>query len=170
VLFRSPTDHEDVIEDNARERFGPDYGNAAERATALKAGLVDAQGKITNRGWEQLNKDISTLESNALAWLRKTFISASDHGHGSDGDLIGGLSFNPRSAKQARNIYYGAREGRQERIDFTDTSHGDFAGSDGAWKGVSHFGQDVLGGHITFFDIQPPKALKTAEEAADRDR
>jgi len=165
--FAVTTDHEDVIKDNARERFGPDYGDAKDRAAMMKAGLVDAQGKITDRGWEQLNKDISTLERNALAWLRKTFISASDQGHGSDGDLIGGLSFNPRSVKQAQNIYMGAREGRQERIDFSDTGYGDFAGS-GAWNGVSNFGQDVLGGNITFFDIQPPEAIEIAEETTDK--
>jgi hypothetical protein len=165
--FAIHTDHQDVIESNAREHFGLDYGDAKDRAKMMKAGFVGHQGEITDRGWEQLNKDISTLERNALAWLRKTFISASDQGHGSDGDLFGGLSFDPRSVKQARNIYYGAREGRQERIDFTDTSHGDFAGS-GAWKGVSDFGQDVLGGHITFFDIQPPEAMEVAEATVDR--
>ncbi|HSX23422.1 MAG TPA: hypothetical protein VLE97_11665 [Gaiellaceae bacterium] len=166
--FAIHTDHEDVIKDNASDRFGTDYGDAADRNRAVKAGLVDARGKITDRGWEQLNKDIRVLENNALTWLRKTFGHASDQGHGSDGDLIGSVSFDPRSVKQARNIYYGAREGRQERIDFTDTGHGDFAGSGGAWKGVSSFGQDLLGGHITFFDIQPPEAIEVAEAAVDR--
>jgi hypothetical protein len=165
--FAVHIDHEDVIKDNARERFGPDYGDAAERDKAMKAGLVDAQGKITDRGWELLNKDSRILENNALTWLRKTFGRASDQGHDSSGDLIGGLSFNPRSVKQAHNIYLGAREGRQERIDFSDTGYGDFAGS-GAWKGVSNFGQDVLGGHITFFDVQPPEAIQIAEETTDR--
>jgi hypothetical protein len=166
--FAIHTDHQGVIEDNARDRFGPNYGDAKDRAKMMKAGLVDAEGKITDRGWEQLNKDIRVLEDNALGWLRKTFGRASDQGHDSSGDLIGGLSFDPRSVKQARNIYYGAREGRQERIDFTDTGHGDFAGSGGAWKGVSAFGQDVLGGHITFFDVQPSGAIEIAEETVDR--
>jgi hypothetical protein len=161
--FSVHTDHEDVINDNARERFGPDYGDATERAKRMKAGLVDAQGKITDRGWEQLNKDVRTLENNALAWLRKTFGRASDQGHDSYGDLIGGLSFDPRSSKHAHNIVMG----KDERIDFSDASYGDFARS-GAWKGVSTFGQDVLGGHITFFDIQPPEAFEIAEETADR--
>lgn len=160
--FSVHTDHEDVIKDNARDRFGPDYGDAAERAKRMKAGLVDAQGKITDRGWEQLNKDVSTLERNALAWLRKTFGRVSDQGH-SDGDLIGGLSFDPRSPAQAYNIVMG----KGERVDFSDASYGDFARS-GAWDGVSIFGQDVLGGHITFFDIQPPEAFEIAEETADR--
>lgn len=165
--FAIHTDHEDVIKDNARERFGPDYGDPKDRAKALKTGFVDAQGKITDRGWEQLNKDFRTLENNALAWLRKTFGRASDQGHDSSGDLIGSLSFDPRSVKQARNIYMGSQEGAQERIDFNDASYGDFAGS-GAWKGVSDFGQQVLGGHITFFDVQPREALVTAEETVDR--
>jgi hypothetical protein len=161
--FSVHTDHEDVIKDNARERFGPDYGDSAERAKRMKAGLVDAQGKITDRGWEQLNKDFRTLENNALAWLRKTFGRASDQGHDSYGDLIGGLSFDPRSSKHAHNIVVG----KNERIDFNDASYGDFARS-GAWKGVSTFGQNILGGHITFFDIQPPDAFEIAEETADR--
>jgi hypothetical protein len=105
-----------------------------------------------------------------LGWLRKTFGRASDQGHDSTGDLIGGLSFDPRSVKHARNIYMGAREGRQERVDFSDTSYGDFAGSDGAWKGISNFGQDVLSGHITFFDIQPREAIGTAEKTVERVR
>lgn len=161
--FAIHTDNQGVIEDNARDRFGPDYGDAAERTKAMKAGLVDAQGKITERGWEQLNKDIRRLEDNALGWLRKTFGRAADQGHDSTGDLIGSVSFDPRSVKQARNIYMGA----QERIDFSDTGYGDFAGS-GAWKGVSRFGQDVLGGHITFFDVQPPEAIEIAEATVDR--
>jgi len=161
--FAIHTDHQDVIEENAREHFGPDYGDAADRAKAMRAGLVDAKGKITDRGWEQLNKDIRTLEGNALGWLRKTFGRASDQGHDSYGDLIGSTSFDPHNATQAHNVVMG----KSERIDFSDASYGDFARS-GAWKGVSPFGQSVLGGHITFFDIQPPEAIDIAEETADK--
>ncbi len=161
--FAIHTDHEDVIKDNARDHFGPDYGDAAERAKMMKAGLVDATGKITDRGWEVLNKDFRTLETNALTWLRKIFGRASDQGHDSSGDLIGSVSFNPRNATQAHNVVVG----KNERVDFSDASYGDFARS-GAWKGVSNFGQSVLGGHITFFDIQPPEAFEIAEETADK--
>lgn len=161
--FAIHTDHEDVIKDNAREHFGPDYGEAADRAKTMKAGLVDATGKITDRGWAVLNKDFKTLENNSLSWLRKVFGRASDQGHDSSGDLIGSTSFNPRNATQAHNLVVG----KNERVDFSDASYGDFARS-GAWKGVSPFGQSVLGGHITFFDIQPPEALEIAEETADK--
>lgn len=161
--FAIHTDHEDVIKDNAREHFGPDYGDAADRAKALKGGLIDAEGEITRHGWEVLNKDFRTLENNSLAWLRKVFGRASDQGHDSSGDLIGSISFNPRNATQAHNIVVG----KNERVDFSDASYGDFARS-GAWKGVSNFGQSVLGGHITFFDIQPPEAFEIAEETADK--
>ena len=160
--FAIHTDHEDVVADNAREHFGPDYGDAADRAKQMKAGLVDGKGKITDRGWEQLNKDIRTLEGNALSWLRKIFGRASDQGHDSYGDLIGGTSFNPRNATQAHNIVMG----KNERVDFSDASYGDFARR-GAWKGISDFGQSVLGGQITFFDIDPG-ALEIAEETADK--
>ena len=165
--FAIHTDHEDVTKDNARERFGTNYGDAKDRAKRMKEGLVDAEGEITRRGWDQLQKDIRTLENNALAWLRKTFSGVRDEGHDAYGDVIGGLSFDPLAVDQARNIYYGAREGRQERIDFNDSGHGDFAGSAGAWKGVSTFGQELLGGHITFFDVDK-NALDIAEETADR--
>ena len=161
--FAISTDHQDVIEENARERFGPDYGDAKDRARVMKVGLVDAAGKITNRGWEQLNKDIRQLEENALGWLRKVFGRASDQGHDSHGDLIGGLSFDPRLPKHADNIVVG----KNERIDFNDATYGDFAKSSGAWKGISKFGQEVLGGQITFFDIEPLAFLR-AEETADR--
>jgi hypothetical protein len=95
--------------------------------------------------------------------LGRIFGRASDQGHDASGGLIGSLSFNPRNATQAHNIVVG----KNERVDFNDASYGDFARS-GAWKGVSSFGQDVLGGHITFFDIQPPDAFEIAEETADK--
>lgn len=160
--FDIHTDHESVVEDNARERFGPDYGDAADRAKRLKEGLVDEQGKITRRGWDLLNKDIATLERNGLAWLRKTFGNASDQGHDAQGGLIGSVSFDPLNVAHARNILMG----KNERIDFNDSSFGDFARE--AWKGVSDFGQEVLGGSINFFDIEPPNALEIAEETTDR--
>lgn len=161
--FAIHTDHQDVIEDNAKERFGTNYGDAKERAKRMKAGLVDAEGEITDEGWEQLNKDMGVLEDNALAWLRKIFGRASDQGHDSQGDLIGGLSFDPRSPVHAYNIVMG----KDERIDFSDASYGDFARSGNAWKGVSTFGQELLGGQISFFDIQPPEAFEIAEETND---
>lgn len=164
--FAIHIDDQGSIEDNARDRFGPD-GDPKDVAKMSKVGFIDAEGKITDRGWEQLNKDIRKLEHNAMGWLRNIFGRASDQGHDSTGDLIGDLSFDPRSIKHARNIYMAASEGRQERVDFNDASYGDFAGS-AAWKGVSNFGQDVLGGGITFFDIQPREALETAEETVDR--
>jgi hypothetical protein len=159
--FDIHTDHEDVVEDNARERFGPDYGDAADRAKRVKEGLVDEQGKITKRGWELLNKDIAALERNALGWLRKTFGNASDQGHDAQGGLIGSVSFDPLNVSHARNILMG----KNERIDFSDSSYGDFARE--AWKGVSTFGQEVLGGSINFFDIDQ-NALDIAEETVDR--
>ena len=159
--FDIHTDHEDVVEDNARERFGTNYGDAAERAKQMKAGLVDDQGKITKRGWELLNKDIATLERNGLAWLRKTFGNASDQGHDAQGGLIGSVSFDPLNVAHARNILMG----KNERIDFSDSSFGDFARD--AWKGVSTFGQEVLGGSINFFDVDQ-NALDIAEETTDR--
>ena len=160
--FAVHTDHEDVIRDNAREHFGLSYGDAEDRAKALKAGLIDAKAEITSHGWDQLNKDIRVLEGNALAWLRKIFGRARDEGHDSQGDLIGAVWFNPRKATQAENLVMG----KNERIDFSDSSYGDFAGK-GAWKGVSNFGKSVLGGHITFFDVDP-SALEIAEETADK--
>ncbi len=163
--FTIHTDHQDLIEDNARDRFGHD-GNAAERAKQLKAGFIDARGTITDRGWKQLVKDMRVLEDNGLFWLKKVFEHAREEGHDASGDLIGSITFDPWSPVQADNLIAG----RNERIDFSDTTYGDFAKSRDSWKGVSPFGQSLLGGSINFFDIQPPEADDIVEEAAERRR
>lgn len=153
---------EDIVESNAEEHYGPKYGNPADRAEAMREGLVDAKGEITHKGWEQLNEDISQLERNSMTWLRKTFESARDEGHG-DEELVGTFWFDPKNLKQAEMLLMGVND----RIDMSDSSYGDLA--DTVWKGVSPFGQSVLGGSITFNDI-PPDALDEADETAERVR
>ena len=46
--FAISTYDESHIEDNAEERFGLRYGDAADRADMMSLGLVDAKGKITD--------------------------------------------------------------------------------------------------------------------------
>lgn len=84
-----------------------------------------------------------------MTWLRKTFNSARDEGHGGHfGDeLIGTFWFDTGKVNQAEMLMMGL----DDRIDMTDTSFGDLGNT--AWKGVSDFGADVLGGSINFFDI-----------------
>ena len=77
--------------------------------------------------------------------------------------LIGTFWFDPKKLKQAEMLLTGVNE----RIDMVDTGFGDLG--DTAWKGVSTFGQDVLGGAINFFDI-PKDALDEADETAERVR
>jgi len=148
-----------VVEENAEEHFGPKDGDPEDRATAMKAGLVDADGKITKKGWDQLNKDIGVLERNSMAWLRKTFNSARDEGHGDD-ELIGTFWYDTGKVNQAEMLVMGIRE----RIDMSDSSYGDLA--DSVWKGVSSFGQGTLGGAISFSDV-PQDAYDEAEAVAD---
>lgn len=162
--FAIHTDHEDVIDDNARGLIDPHYGDPELAAEWIRKGLVrdgNQREVITAAGWELLSKDVSTLERNSLAWLRKKFPTVRVEGHDSYSDLIGTLWFDPKKVSHAEIISLGI-EGN-ERIDMTDSSYGDLANS--VWKGVSRFGQAVLGGHITFFAVDKG-ALEVAEETA----
>lgn len=62
--------------------------------------LVEADGTITPAGWEKLTRDVLKVESNALAWLRKTFLGARDDGHDTAGDLVGSLFYDPSDTRQ----------------------------------------------------------------------
>lgn len=146
--FAISTYDERQIESNAEERFSPRYGDADDRAKALKAKLIDSKGKITAHGWEVLNKDVLLLEHNSMAWLKKTFVSARDEGHDSHGDLAGTFFFDPSNENQVRLVEMG----ENERIDMTDGSYGDLSHT--VFKGVSSFGEALLGGRITFYDVK----------------
>ena len=144
-------DPQDVIEENAREKVDdPEWFKHAS-----KEGVVTEAGDITDHGWEILNKDIGRIEQNALRWLRQKFEGVRDEGHGGHGgdELIGTFWFDPLNPDQAHLIELAADTGRQERIDMTDASYGDFANT--AFDGVSDFGASVLGGSITFFNVEP---------------
>ncbi len=58
AAFNIHTAHQDVIESNAEEKFGPQYGDPADRAQAMAAGMVNAHGEITMAGWA-----VSTMTS-----------------------------------------------------------------------------------------------------------
>jgi len=139
-------DHEGVIKDNAHERFSTSYGDPDERAKFIKLGFIkdDDDGTISGEGWDQLVMDIYELEGNSLAWLAKTFSYAKDDGHDSLGDLVGRFWWSPTNRSQLETLEIGLRE----RIDMSDSGYGDLANS--VWKGVSDFGQSVLGGAINF--------------------
>jgi len=127
--------------------------------------MVDREGEITPKGWDQLNDDVDRLENNSLAWLRRKFKGVRDEGHGQYDDLIGTLWFDPTNLEQANLIDLAADTGANERIDMVDSSYGDLA--DTAFDGVSWFGSFVLGGHVTFFDVKP-EDMEIVQETMDR--
>src|SRR5271157_5349543 len=107
AYFNIHTDHQDVIEDNARDKFGS-YGDPADRAQAMQGGFIDANGEITPHGWDVLNDDIIKLEGNALKWMRKNFESVRDDGHDSyDDDLVGAVWYDTTKRKQIDLIATG---------------------------------------------------------------
>lgn len=142
-----------MIEDNANSRFSQRWGDPADREHAMKDGMVDAEGEITQAGWDQLADDITRIERNSMAWMRKKFINARDDGHDKHDDLIGSFWFDPTDYEQSRIVELASDTGRQERIDMVDVSYGDLG--DSAFDGISDFGASVLGGAIYFFDVKP---------------
>lgn len=160
--FEVSIEHQDVIADNVRDRFSDP---SPERDDAIREDLIDANAEITEHGWEQLNEDILRLETNATRWLRETFNGVRVDGHDSTDTLVGSIWFNPYDTKQAELIELASPSpGRSERIDMVDRSYGDLA--DTVFKGVSDFGQSVLGGQITFFGV-PPEAWAVIEGAVE---
>ena len=158
--FAIGTYDQNLIESNAEEDFGLKYGHPKARQEAIQLGLINPKGNITPKGWDLLNKDMDRLESNSLAWLRKHFQSVSDQGH-SGNELVGSFWFDDENPDQAEIIEMGTAE----RIDMSDSSYGSLANY--VWKGVSDFGASVLGGAISFFDIDKD-VLERVEETADR--
>lgn len=156
------------IEDNAWERFGPKWGEKEHRDRAMQDGLVDAEGKITQKGWDLIGDDSWQLEDNAMKWMRKTFRSAQDQGHDQHGDLVGSFTFDPTNPDHAWLVELASPSpGRNERIDMTDASYGDLAHT--AFDGVSDFGASVLGGAITFFDVKP-EDMEAIEQTLEAER
>ena len=142
AMFDISTYPQHLIEECARERFAePLLQDICQQFQSL--GLIDAKGNITKSGWEILSDDCGTLERNSMRWLRQKFVSAVDHGHVDDA-LVGTVTFNPRSSTQRNLIEIG----ENERIDMTDSSYGDLAKT--VMRGVSEFGEMVLGGGIQF--------------------
>lgn len=166
--FAIGSDSQDLIEENVRERFGSKYGDPKDRARAIREGWIDAQGEITNDGWDLLNDDTAQIERNALAWMSKKFLNARDEGHDKYDDLVGTFWFDPTDPEQAQLIELAADTGRQERIDVVDASYGDLART--AFKLVSDFGSSVLGGSITFFGVSPEDMETIEETLATRKR
>jgi len=149
-----------LVEENAEDTFGPRHGDPEDRRKAMRAGYVDAQGKITEKGWDVLNDDISKLERNSLAWLREKFKVVRDEGHDQHDDLVGSLWFDLGDETQVGLIELGVHE----RIDMVDTSYGDLGNS--VWKGTSPF-SSVLGGAINFtLDQQTEDEVEEAVQRA----
>lgn len=137
--FAISTWAEDVIRSAAEEL------SRSELARAVRAGYMKNDYTITRKGWNKLNEDLIRLETNALSWLKAKFYGAEDHGHNDYGELVGSVWFDEKDPEQTELIDLG----ELERIDMIDTSFGDLA--DSVWKGVSWFGQGLLGGQINFY-------------------
>ncbi len=161
---------QDIIEENARDKFEDTRHNPEFKREALAAGLMDNSGQVTQKGWDLLNNDIARIEKNSMAWLRQKFTSVRDEGHGGHGgdELIGTFWFDPSNPEHARLIELAADTGRQERIDMVDLTYGDLANT--ALNGVSDFGASVLGGQITFFAVKPEdmEAIEQTLEHANK--
>lgn len=155
---------QDLIEENARDKFEDVQYNPKFKREALAAGLMDNSGQVTQKGWDLLNDDIARIEKNSMAWLRQKFISARDEGHGGHGgeELIGTFWFDPTNPDHAYLVNLAAPGA--ERIDMVDTSYGDLGNT--AFDGVSDFGASVLGGAINFFDIKP-EDMETIQETLE---
>lgn len=137
------------VQDNATERFGADYGDPDLRASFIRSGLItkNRDATITSKGWEQLVRDDRQIETNALAWLRKTFVHARDDGHDRNGDLVGSFWWTPAKKSQLEELEIGINE----RIDFSDASYGSFYKT--AFTKVSRFGANILDGQIGFEQV-----------------
>jgi hypothetical protein len=153
---------EGVIEDNTRELMSsPEW-----RGEMVHDGFVTKDGEITRKGWDQLNADIVKVERNSLSWLRRTFNHVRDDGHSSHDELVGSFWFDPTDYNHAWLVELASPSpGRSERIDMVDSSYGDLASY--ALNGISRFGESVLGGQITFFDVQP-EDWETIENTVER--
>jgi len=162
--FAITVSDERTIEDWSRERFG----DPQDRKRAMSAGLVDAEGGVTDAGWKQLTDDIIELERNSLAWMRGKFLRVRDEGYDQYNDSVGSFAFDPTDPEQAWLVELASPSpGRSERIDMTDASYGDL--SDSVWKGVSDFGSMVLTGHITFHDVKP-EDMEIIEQTLEGER
>lgn len=140
MRFAIDFDPEDVIEANAEDNFG-ESAPEEDRKKARKRGFVTATGKITQKGWDQLNRDILKIESNVVEWMNKLFVRAYVHGHDSE-SLAGIVEYDDADTIQRELI----REGK-DGIHFADLSYGKYP--EFAFKGTSGFSV-VIDGRLFF--------------------
>lgn len=132
--FAIVTDPQNVIEQNFEERRGREP-NAKE--------------------WEQINKDVVTVEKNAVAYLNKVLGKVRDEGHSGD-DLIGSV-WCPWTNKKGLEIIWTNREeeGHQDLSNEEDNAF---------FKGVSKVGTDAFGASFNFFNIEPEDMERLEQE------
>jgi hypothetical protein len=125
--FAIITPDEFVIEDNFRDRRGK---------------------KPDEKEWEQINKDVATIEKNALAYLKKVIGEVRDEGHGGPDMALGGSCWCRWSNNKGLELIYTNRdeEGHQDLSSEEDSA---------IFKGVSEVGLDALDASIEFFSIEP---------------
>jgi hypothetical protein len=150
------------MDENAREKFGPDYGDPIDRKELLKKGLIDKNGEITSAGWDIIGEVIDRLEDNILGWLKKKFVKVSDV-YSVDNELNASVEFDAGDPDQVEHILLGINE----RIDLTDSSYGDLAGV--AWRGISHPLSYVIDGWGNF-ELRDPGLAEKLETRLEWER
>jgi len=127
---------EDVIERNFEERFGR---------------------YPTSDDWDQLNKDILTVERNGLKYLKKVLDFARGEGHDSTDDLVGSCSVKWSNKKGLETIYEHSEDAMYPHELSRDEESVMI-------RGVSKLGISALDVRLYFYDIDIDDAERLDEE------
>jgi len=137
VGFAIVTLDEGTIEDNAQDSLGRE---------------------LTKDEWEDITKDLSTQEYNALEFIKENIDDARDEGHGghTGDELIGTAWYDDDDEKQRDFVMF-----REDSADYPDMNVGETILN----KGLSKIGEEVLSDSIDirFFDI-PKEDIEAWED------
>jgi len=127
------------------EEFECGFSITTSSEYVLKENFIERRGREPNdEEWEQINKDVSIAECNALRYIREKLGNACDEGHCGDGDLIGSCwtKWENRDALELIVRYH---------VDYGQEI--DLPGDPilNAYKDVSEVGMDAFDVRISFF-------------------
>ena len=125
VGFAIVTPHEDLIEDNALDKF---------------------DRELTSEDWDTLNGDISKLEGNAFKYLEEKIHSVRDEGH-DENDLVGTAWYDTDNSDMVDFIMGNSLQAENTEHEYDP--RGVF------YEGLSEIGKDLLADTVRFefFDI-----------------
>ena len=153
--FAVSTTGQEMIEENARERCSED---TEDREQWAAAGLVTPpNGEITAAGWEQINKDVETLENNGVKFLERKALHARDEGHGSDGSLVGTLFLNWRNSRHRALVLDPGDTIDDDTVVYRCPEHMSGREYQRMMRGVSDFGAALLDVTIELFNLDELK-------------